>query len=94
VASVREETTMCVEPHVRPTNDTRPIGFHLSWPVDLDVVSVQMETRFNANGGRESVYFPELLEDGSRMVIASQSFHLSLLPLSAWEEIEELVWGD
>ena len=55
---------------------------------------MQEEVRFNAHGGLESVQFRALLKDGSRVVIASQRFHFTLLPLSEWKGIEELVFGE
>ena len=94
VAGIRQGTTMCIEPYVRPTNDGRPIGYYPMWPNDLDVASIQKETWFDARGGLESILFRALLEDGSRVVIGAQRFHLSVLPLSEWEGIEELAWGD
>ena len=89
-----EGAFICVGPYLRPRTGTSSGAGSPAWPIDLDVVSVQKEARFNARGGLESIHFRALLEDGSRVVIGSERFHLSVLPLSAWEGIEELVWGD
>ena len=94
VVGLREGETICIEPYPRPLAGTSSGAAEPAWPIDLDVVSAQKEVRLNAQGGLESIVFRALLEDGSRAVFASQRVHLSVLPLSEWEGIEELVWGD
>ena len=85
---------MCIGPHPRPATGTRGGAGSPAWPIDLDVESIQKEARFNPQGGLESITFRALLEDGSRVVIGWERFHITLLPLSEWEAIEELVYGE
>lgn len=84
----------CIEPYPRPTTGSSSSADHPAWPIDLDVASVRKEARFNGAGGLESVRFVASLEDGSEVLIGSERFHLSILPLRDWDYIEELVFGE
>ncbi len=92
IARPREGTVMCIEPYPRPATGSVSSAYEPAWPIDLDVVAVQKEV---VGGERlQSIQFRAILEDGSRVLIASQRYYYALLPLSEWEGIEELVWGD
>lgn len=85
---------LCVGPHARPETDSPLSAGMPAWPIDLDVVSAQREVRLHPDGGPLSETFRALLADGSRVVIASQRYHFTVLPLSEWDSIEALVFGN
>ena len=94
VPSERQAVPMCVGPYSRPPTGSASSAAQPAWPIDLDVISVQQEVRFHPDGGPSSVVFRALLEDGSRVVIASRRYHFTVLPLSEWDAIEALVFGE
>jgi len=84
----------CIESYPRLDTSLSSSAHSPDWPIDLDVVSVRKEARFNSVGGLESVRFVASLEDGSEVLIGSERFHVSILPLRDWGYIEELVFGE
>jgi hypothetical protein len=94
VASLRDGTLRFVGLYPRLTAGTTPTPGHPAYPSDLDVVTVEQEWLFGPNLGQQRIRFQAILEDGSRVLIASRRHDYSLLPLSEWDAIEELVWGN
>jgi hypothetical protein len=94
VPSERHGVPMCVGPYARSATGSASSAARPAWPIDLDVISVRLELRFHPDGGPLSAVYRALLGDGSHMVIASQRYHVKILPLSEWDAIEELVFGE
>lgn len=94
VPSERQDVPMCVGPYRRPAAGSASSAVRPAWPIDRDVISVQQELRLSPAGVPLSSLFRALLEDGSQVVIASQHYHVKILPLSEWDVIEELVFGN
>jgi len=93
VASLRDGTLRFVGVYPPPAAGTTPTPGHPAYPSDLDVVTVEQEWLFGPSLGQQRIRFQAILEDGSRVLIASRRHDYALLPLSEWDAIEELVWG-
>lgn len=90
----REGTIMLVGQHSPERTDVAPDAVTRAYAGDLDAVEILSELVLTEHYQALSQHYWAVRADGSRVLIASRLFHVSLLPLSAWEEIEELVWGN
>lgn len=94
VPEPRAGTVMFVGPHPRLARRFGSTAGAPAWPIDLKVVSIEEAVVLTDTFQPLSIHFRALLEDGSRVVIASQRYHFTILPLSEWDEIEALVFED